>query len=154
MQVNVQRLTREPKPTTAPIGNLQLMRAVAALGRRHGVCIEARKLLGRGPKCRFQVSVADDSDIVDAHWMALLAALRDPQRVLLYHLENHYSLVYAARSWAATRNVADGVAARKSVCQILVGKPGQAPSRWIALEDVRACLLGWQGYAMMEVVRG
>ena len=36
-----------------------------------------------------------------------------------------------------------------TVRQVLVGKPGQQPNRWVPWDDVRSCLLGWKGYAIM-----
>ena len=35
--------------------------------------------------------------------------------------------------------------------QLLTGRPGQRPNRWVAWEDVRSCLLGWKGYNVIEV---
>jgi hypothetical protein len=82
-----------------------------------------------------------------------VATLRSPHDVLLYHLENHYSIIFAAREWQCGGNAADGVAGAFDVRQVLVGKPGQQPNRWIAFVDVRGCLLGWHGYAVVCIHR-
>lgn len=48
-------------------------------------------------ECR--VSKSDSSELVQEQWRGLLRLLQDGNSVLLYHLENHYCLVSAARSW-------------------------------------------------------
>jgi hypothetical protein len=143
---------RSDCPTTAPIGTDRVIGAVSTLGRRHCIDLSARKLLARGPKCSHRVRESDNAAAVGAQWAALAAALRNQRKVLIYHLENHYSCVYGAREWAAVGNVRDGVQQERVIRQVLVGKPGQKPNRWLAFEDVRACVLGWAGYAVIEVI--
>ena len=38
---------------------------------------------------------------MDRQWVGLTAALARPHSAVLYHLQNHYSLIYAAREWHA-----------------------------------------------------
>eukprot|EP00045_Choanoeca_perplexa_P008909 m.83989 g.83989 ORF g.83989 m.83989 type:complete len:79 (+) comp14670_c0_seq2:119-355(+) len=61
--------------------------------------------------------------------------------VLLYHLKNHYALVYALREWQPV----DGPA----VQQVLTARKGQRPSAWIDFEEVREVMLKWSGYKMV-----
>ena len=153
LQVNVDKLSRQVRPTTAPIGTDRVIAALVTLGRRYSVPLIATKCLAAGPRATHPVRAVDDAATCAAQWAALLARLRSPDTVLLYHLENHYSVVYGAREWEEVGNVRDGVRAAQRVRQLLVGKPGQKPNRWVAFEDVRECVLGWQGYAVIEVTR-
>ena len=43
----------------------------------------------------------DDRGAVAGQWVGLTAALARPHSAILYHLHNHYSLIYAAREWHA-----------------------------------------------------
>lgn len=153
MQRNLRWLQHPDKPTTAPIGTDRLRAAVRALACRHNAHMHARTFLGRRPGAIHHVQASDSPDAISGQWAALVATLCSPDDVLLYHLENHYSIVYAAREWACGGNVSDGIAGASLVRQVLVGKPGQQPNRWIAFEDVRACVLGWHGYAVVCIHR-
>lgn len=41
----------------------------------------------------------DSAETVQEQWQALVKLLQEPHSALLYHMENHYCLVFAARSW-------------------------------------------------------
>ena len=72
---------------------------------------------------------------------------QNPSQVLLFHLQNHYSLVYAARE-----NQADeGYGGKRTIRQILVAKPGQQPCRWIDFQSVRETISSWVGHAIIGV---
>lgn len=159
MQVDLRRLQHPHRPSTAPIGNDRLMAALRFLARGHGEPLTVRKLLARSG-ADVCVTAADDAATQTAQWHTLLSQLHSPKAALIFHLENHYSVIYGARSWETVRRSGgDAVALRGPprrgavVRQVLVGKPGQQPSRWVPWEDVRACLLGWRGYAVMVVER-
>lgn len=146
------KLSRAHKPTTAPIGTQRLMASLVTLARQHNVELQVRKLLAR-TRAEILVASADSNEVVKSQWAELTRRLQKPDTALIYHLENHYSVIYAIREWNMMGNVTDGVQAETRVRQILVGKPGQAPNRWIDWEDVRACLLGWKGYGIVSVQR-
>lgn len=159
VQADLRRLQHPHRPSTAPIGNERLMAALRTLANSHSQPLTARKLLARcgADSC---VSTADDSATALAQWDTLLSYLKSPTAALIFHLENHYSLIYGARAWQALRTGGGAAAAAAAVArpgatvrQVLVGKPGQQPSRWIPWEDVRACLLQWKGYAVIVVQR-
>jgi hypothetical protein len=153
MQMNVIKLTRAVRPTTAPIGTDRLCAVLHTIGHRHGIRLRARRLLSISAHAVHQVRASDDAAAVNVQWRGLVAALRSPDTILVYHLENHYSLVFGAREWGVWGSVVDGVHGRRTARQVMVGQPGQKPNRWIAFEDVRACILGWQGYAVVQVER-
>lgn len=50
-------------------------------------------------RAEYKVTEADDADTVTQQWAGLVALLKDSNSALLYHMENHYCLVFAARSW-------------------------------------------------------
>lgn len=130
------------------------MAALRTLARQHTQPLTVRKLLARSgaDAC---VTAADDAATQATQWAVLLSHLKSPTASLIFHLENHYSVIYGARAWETVRRPggAGHGEPRRGVLvrQVLVGKPGQQPSRWVPWEDVRACLLGWQGYAVIVV---
>lgn len=63
--------------------------------------------------------------------------------MLLFHLKNHYALVFALREWEAPGN--------QKVRQLLTARKGQRPTAWVDFEDARQTMLGWEGYKMMSV---
>jgi hypothetical protein len=68
-----------------------------------------------------------------------------PNHVLLFHLKNHYALIFAFREWFH--------AEEKKYCrQILTARKGQRPTAWIDFAEVRETLLSWEGYKMMLIV--
>lgn len=111
------------------------------------------KLLAR-TQAETLVAAIDSVEDIETQWVQLTNHLQAPDTAMIYHLENHYSVIYAMREWNMVGSVRDGVQAETRVRQILVGKPGQAPNKWIDLEDVRVCLLGWKGYGIVAVQRG
>ena len=62
---------------------------------------------------------------------------------LLFHLKNHYALVYALRDWVDSEGT--------RVRQLLAARKGQRPSAWIDWLEARETMLNWAGYKMMVV---
>jgi hypothetical protein len=93
-----------------------------------------------------KLSKADDEAAVEAQWRALQDRFSQPRTMLIYHLTNHYALVFALRSWVepATSEV------RR---QLLTTRRGQRPSVWIEWDEVRATILKWVGYKLLVVQR-
>lgn len=54
----------------------------------------------------------DDADAVTQQWLALLQLLRDFKSCVLYHMENHYCLIFAARSWYMDAGVSPELSSR------------------------------------------
>lgn len=96
--------------------------------------------------------------------------------VLLFHLNNHYTLVYAMREWvsppAATSSESvfneDSVPGSGCVnisCtssegsstaprvhrELLVARRGQRPVHWVDLAEAREIMLGWEGYKIIAL---
>eukprot|EP01052_Picozoa_sp_SAG31_P026481 SAG31_NODE_2400_length_5775_cov_2.602185_8_plen_67_part_00 len=66
---------------------------------------------------------------------------------MLYHLKNHYALIFALREWQ------DPVT-RHPVRQFLSTRRGQRPSVWIDWSEARATMLGWNGYKILLATKG
>jgi hypothetical protein len=88
-------------------------------------------------------------------------------QVLLFHLKNHYALIFAAREWvddsswggddgatAAAGSAGAGasaVLAGGCVRQILTARKGQRPAAWMDFAEVREVMLGWDGYKIIAL---
>ena len=55
-------------------------------------------LAGRS-RAEFKVSKSDPPEIIQEQWQGILKMLHGSNSALLHHMENHYCLVFAARSW-------------------------------------------------------
>jgi hypothetical protein len=67
-----------------------------------------------------------------------------PNEVLLFHLKNHYALVFACREW-----VDSGTG--ECVRQLLSARKGQRPTAWLDFAEAREVMLGWDGYKMVAL---
>ena len=90
------------------------------------------------------LSQSDDEKLIEMQWSALRAAFMQEGQVLLFHLKNHYALIFALREW---RKSSDGT----WVHQILTARKGQRPSAWIDFDEARRTMLGWDGYKIMAI---
>ena len=139
------KLTAE-KPSTAPIGNDTILKIFEKVRDDYGAPIRTWRFMS-SKKCQCQVSESDDDIKITAHWNNLKACVANPSQVLLFHLQNHYSMIYAARE-----NDADtGYGGKHLIRQVLVAKPGQQPCRWIDFVSVRETILSWVGHAIIGV---
>ena len=62
---------------------------------------------------------------------------------LIYHLKNHYALLFAMREWVEP----DG----RTVRQVLSTRRGQRPSTWIDWDEIHGTFLKWGGHKIMAV---
>jgi hypothetical protein len=144
MQVGEQKLSAR-RSSTAPVGTARVIQALHTLARQHCVCIHAYRLLAQR-QAQVKVLVQDTQEHVEAQWSAVCEAM-SCGHVLIYHLHNHYSLVYAAREWQSTERKA------RAVRQLLIARPGQAPNRWEDFDITQRTLLKWSGYGILCVQR-
>ncbi|CAJ1374696.1 unnamed protein product [Effrenium voratum] len=148
---------RAERPNTSEVGSGGLRTALLQLAQAREEqlkvsCLMARK--GSMAQTAAPLTKADGAEAVHAQWAALKAAFGLPGGVLLFHLTNHYALVFAWREWledeADPAGSAGSAALRR---QILTARRGQRPSAWMDFEEVREILLGWKGYALLHVKR-
>ena len=66
--------------------------------------------------------------------------------VLLFHLKNHYGLIFATREWVEWDGTKQTV-----VRQLLTARKGQRPVAWIDFSEARETMLGWEGYKIMAI---
>lgn len=64
--------------------------------------------------------------------------------VLLFHLKNHYALIFAVREWVDDRT-------GQCVRQVLTARKGQRPTAWLDFSEVREVMLGWDGYKIIAI---
>eukprot|EP00397_Hematodinium_sp_SG-2012_P005043 GEMP01005060.1.p1 GENE.GEMP01005060.1~~GEMP01005060.1.p1 ORF type:complete len:1004 (+),score=249.07 GEMP01005060.1:304-3012(+) len=128
----VQKLTAK-LPSTAEIGNWGITKACEELG------IVCSPLFSRTKPAKYVLAQSDPPDQVQKQWAGLKAALSG-DRVLLFHLHNHYALVYA---W---REIMENFACVRQ--EILTARKGQRPTTWIEFTEVRDVIIGWSGYRM------
>lgn len=141
-----------PKPSTAPIGNWGLLLAIDEINEickfESNACLHARLLMGKKNSPRTKVDVPllakdqDSPEAIDRHWAALKAAFDSPKTVLIFHLKNHYALIFGLREWVTADN---------HVRQIFTARKGQRPTAWIDFDDARKTLYGWSGYKIIAV---
>jgi len=143
------------RPSTAAIGNWGILQGVARMADTHsspciGTGVTCRLFMGKKPAGKVTLPVPlsrkDGDDDIDYQWNSFRGAFARPDTVLLFHLKNHYALIFALREW---------VDAQSGVCtrQILTARKGQRPTAWIDFSEARETMLGWVGYKIMAVQR-
>ena len=50
-------------------------------------------------RAQYQVSKLDSNDNIQKQWQGVVRVVQDSSSAFMYHMENHYCLVFAARSW-------------------------------------------------------
>jgi len=135
------------RPKTSDVGSWGVVQAAHDLTRKKSCGgLKISLLLGckrsgrRAAKC--VVRPGDGARAVEEQWVALKSAFGSPSSVLLFHLRNHYALIYGWREWQPY-----GAHKRR---QILTARKGQRPSAWLDFEEVREIMISWVGYHILQ----
>jgi len=148
------RRLRKEKPHTGEIGSWGLKQAAEDLTLQRGCdALSVHTLLGRKSNLKVEVQMekADDAEAIEKQWGVLKAAFGKPHSVLLFHLTNHYALIFAWREWH--EEDAEIAGAQKVRRQILTARKGQRPTVWMDWEEARSIMLGWSGYHILQFQR-
>ena len=148
--INGYRKLSDPScPSTACIGSQTLvncLRSMLLTANTHPF-LEATFLmgvrLGRKSSLPIPVSHQDDDRTIASQWDKLRSAFAEENSVLLFHLRNHYALIFAMREYS----VEDG----KLVREVLTARKGQRPSTWVEFAEMRAIVLEWSGYNVLKL---
>ena len=142
---------QQERPSTAAIGNwaillgFQRMAEFAELGSR----VSARLFMGKKKsvkqKLEVPLSIRDNEELIQSQWDSLKTKFSNPDTVLLFHLKNHYALIFAFREWVAPNEPS------RIVRQILTARKGQRPTVWIDFSEARETMLGWEGYKIIAI---
>lgn len=144
--------------------------------RATGVKVTSFMGLRAGGPVEVPLARMDDQSKADAQWAALRTALSNinTNSVLLFHLTNHYALVFAWREWlgeekkplhlvVGQREETDESESKDSSCEkggepqvvmrreVLTARRGQRPSAWIDFEECRQIMLNWAGYRILRL---
>jgi hypothetical protein len=135
----VKKLAAE-RPSTAAIGNWGILQGITKMSAelsepslgKDGV--QARLFMGKKKLAKSKIDVAvsrkDDDVAVQLQWDSLRSTFSHLDTVLLFHLKNHYALVFALREWT---DAATGIVTR----QMLTARKGQRPTAWLDFQEVR-----------------
>jgi len=138
--------------------------------------LEAKALMGRGAVGKangaaeyVSLRPSDGPEERERAWAALRTAFLSPRAALLFHLRNHYALIFALREWeeavshdesgATAEGATDGAVGEgapprlryRCVRQILTARKGQRPTVWMDFEEVAQIMIGWEGYKIMQI---
>lgn len=147
------------KPSTACIGNWGILAVITKILELTDIgssSLSAQLFMGKGiagPRCKLiaPLSRKDSEKEITKQWNALRSAFADPDQVLLFHLKNHYALIYAMREWVEPAEGAEGDS--RVVRQIYTARRGQRPAVWIDFLEARETMLGWEGYKIISITR-
>ena len=142
-------------PSTASIGNwgiisgIQKLNLWADLGSS---AIQVRLFMGKstkikGTKLDNPLSRNDSYSTVLKQWDSLRSEFSHDDSVLLFHLKNHYALIFALREWTSTST-------GEKAMEMLTARKGQRPTAWISFQEARETMLGWEGYKLLAISRG
>eukprot|EP00035_Acanthoeca_spectabilis_P028796 m.472145 g.472145 ORF g.472145 m.472145 type:complete len:547 (+) comp32158_c0_seq1:210-1850(+) len=127
------------RPCSAGVGNGLLLKGAEHLARARKIPLVVHKaFLGVGREAHIFVRRGDSAAAVDTQWRRLQRGLVDDSSVLIYHLENHYALVFGTREWVGS----DGTIQR----EILSATRAQRPTAWISFAEVRQSVIRTQGH--------
>ncbi|CAK9014984.1 Hypothetical protein SCF082_LOCUS12561 [Durusdinium trenchii] len=145
---------RAERPNTADVGSFGVRQAAEQLAiARKTEPIKVTTLLARKGSVKSigaPLTKSDTEAEVHKQWCLLKTAFSTPSCVLLFHLTNHYALVFAWREWQDAQDTEHAPCLRR---QILTARRGQRPGAWMDFEEVRRILLGWTGYHLLSLRR-
>lgn len=166
------KLERSEKPSTAICGNEAIVRAIEAINASEsdmdrlgltGRKLQATVFMGkqssaeaqpssapRSHQAMWQILQADSEERRQEAWVGLWRDFSRESTVLIYHLKNHYALVFAMREWHEPLQQKYHEQPRQRR-EILTARKGQRPSTWIAWDEVYATLCAWDGYKIVSV---
>lgn len=168
----IERLNRD-RPSTGYFGNWGIFAAVRRISEAKEMPFSCSLFMGKGNKgSKIAATLSskvlftshmpwpnpyqDSSSQISKQWDQLRTKFlqdrtgqfcvfgrADSCSVLLYHLKNHYALVYAIREWRGPGGT--------PVRQILTARKGQRPSAWIDFSEVRQTTIKYAGYKLMAI---
>eukprot|EP01006_Ploeotia_vitrea_P048808 TRINITY_DN67276_c8_g1_i1.p1 TRINITY_DN67276_c8_g1~~TRINITY_DN67276_c8_g1_i1.p1 ORF type:complete len:563 (-),score=58.43 TRINITY_DN67276_c8_g1_i1:76-1764(-) len=135
------------KPNTAVFGNWGVQAAIQRLNDRwQDMDIRLHYFMGRkakGVELVVPLTSKDSPQDVDRQWSQLCAEFRKEHVALVFHLRNHYALIFALREWVDESG--------KHVQQLLTARRGQRPTCWMDWDEARNTMLTSVGYKIMVV---
>jgi len=143
-KAGVGKLLRE-KPSTAPIGSWGILAAVKEIGNQdssklwHGRTLMSR----RGASGLIKLSQDDSDADIDSQWAKIREEFSKQEVALLFHLTNHYALIYGLREWVDP----DGTVVK----QLLTARKGQRPTVWLDWAEARQIMIKWGGYNIVRI---
>lgn len=155
----LKRLEDPVVPSTTIIGNWGILEGAPRLAEARGLGssgFQATLLMGKklNAKCKIEapLSAKDSKEKITQQWNILRSAFQRDDCVLLFHLKNHYALIYALKEWVERDMTSASDITHKR--QVLTARRGQRPSAWIDFEEVRSQMISWEGHKIMMMTRG
>jgi len=179
----LEKLNR-PKPSTGEFGNwgvIEACRRVSAAAAAAAASdprapptpvVTCKVVVGTKTKARKHLEVVlsskgDQDAAAEKEWAGLRSLFARDDIVLIFHLKNHYALVYALREQthrapiqtdAGTVDIEeenqDGEHTAVRLVrrrELLTARKGQRPTEWIPWEEARETMLRWTGYGVLAV---
>lgn len=143
--INAIKNLSKMKPSTANIGNANIIEAVHRLAEMTDFSVKIWSFMGiatakRGPDF-VRITKLDTASEIERQWEAFRSQFCRRNSVVLFHCKNHYALCFAVREWDDCR-------------QVLCALRGQRPSHWYDWAEVRQVLLLWEGYKLLGLSAG
>ena len=95
------------------------------------------------------IAKRDSPEYISTQWNVLTHCVRSDGMAVIFHLTNHYALVFATRERSTISTDGSATITR----ELLTSKAGQAPKTWIPFAVARRIMRGWSGYKMVVVMR-
>ena len=139
-------------PSTASIGNWGIISGVSKLNEwaNCGSMMQVKLFMGKSKLKSSKVEIvlknSDDENTILKQWDALRSAFSHEGTVLLFHLKNHYALIFALREWTSQSS-------GERRLEMLTARKGQRPTAWITFQEARQTMIGWEGYKILALSR-